>query len=89
MVVNWALPMTEQAHHAIAMRVHYDYIRATKMIANPEKHKQMRKSQVAQSQAQAQADDKHKSDEEESSSTSTSTSQMRKSQMSISMSTSR
>jgi len=48
-IVNWRLPLTAEAHEALATRVASDYMRATTIIANPDKKKQMRKSQAPHS----------------------------------------
>ena len=45
-VVNWALPLSPEAHEAFATRVSLDYFRATAIVSNPEKKKQCRKSQA-------------------------------------------
>lgn len=45
-LVNWSLPMSAEAHDALAKRVACDFERATAVINNADKKRQFRKTQV-------------------------------------------
>jgi hypothetical protein len=44
--LNWALPLNQAAHEALAIRVSKDYARMTAVVQNPEKKKQFRKKEA-------------------------------------------
>lgn len=44
--VDWRLPLSQEAHNALARRICLDYTRATAVVPNPEKKKQYRKTQA-------------------------------------------